>query len=107
MRTKARAPPKFRLPSCNRSRARAWMGAGFSAPPFWQTVIPVAKFAGGKLTELKLYPVTLNPKLSRSSRGTPALAQGDEGQQIVAGLAKLSQPFGTQIRYDGRVGIVE
>jgi len=81
--------------------------AGFSAPPFWQTVMPVARFAGGKLTELKLYPVTLNPKLSRSSRGTPALAQGDEGQQIVAGLAKLSQPFGTQIRYDGRVGIVE
>ena len=80
---------------------------GFSAAPFWHTVVPVATFSAHKLTDLRLHPVTLNPRLSRSSRGTPELAQGDEAQQIIAAIAKLSEPYGTRIRYDGRTGVVQ
>jgi len=73
---------------------------GFSATPYWQTVVPVATFENRKLTALKLYPVTLNPNLSRSMRGTPELAQGEEARQI----ARLSEPFRTPIRFDNGVG---
>jgi len=79
---------------------------GFSAPPFWQTVVPFATYVDRKMTELKLYLVTLNPKLSRSRRGSPSLARGDEAQQIIASIAKLSEPFRTEIRYENGVGIV-
>jgi len=79
---------------------------GFSAAPYWQTVVPVATFENRKLTALKLYPVTLNPNLSRSMRGTPELAQGQEASQIIATIARLSEPFRTTIRFDNGVGIV-
>lgn len=79
---------------------------GFSATPFWQTIVPVASFENRKLTSLQLYPVTLNPGLSRSTRGTPALAKGDEASQIIATIARLSQPFGTTIRFNNGFGSV-
>jgi len=79
---------------------------GFSAAPYWQTVVPVATFENRKLTALKLYPVTLNPKLSRSMRGTPELARGEEASQIIAEIARLSEPYHTTIRFDSGVGTV-
>jgi poly-gamma-glutamate synthesis protein (capsule biosynthesis protein) len=66
--------------------------------------VPVATFENRKLTALKLYPVTLNPNLSRSMRGTPELAQGEEARQIIATIARLSEPFRTPIRFDNGVG---
>jgi poly-gamma-glutamate synthesis protein (capsule biosynthesis protein) len=77
---------------------------GFSATPYWQSVVPVATFENRKLTALRLYPVTLNPNLSRSMRGTPELAQGEEARQIIATIARLSEPFRTTIRFDSGVG---
>jgi poly-gamma-glutamate synthesis protein (capsule biosynthesis protein) len=80
---------------------------GFSAAAFWESVVPFATFQEKKLTALKLYPVTLRPELSRPRRGSPELAQGEAAKQIIATIARLSEPYGTQIRFDGRVGIVQ
>jgi hypothetical protein len=68
--------------------------------------VPVATYDERKLIALKLYPVTLNPKLSRSMRGTPELAQGAEAQQIIETVARLSQPYRTTIRFENGVGVV-
>ena len=80
---------------------------GFSAAPFWESVVPLATFRDKKLTDLKLYPVTLRPDLSRPRRGSPELAQGDAARQIIATVARLSEPYGTQIRFEGQMGIVQ
>ena len=79
---------------------------GFSATPFWQSVVPVARFENRKLTSLQLYPVTLNSNLSRPRRGTPELAKGDDASQIIAAIARLSEPFRTTIRFERGVGTV-
>lgn len=80
---------------------------GFSAEAFWDSVVAVPTFHNGQLAELELYPVTLQPELSRSRRGTPVLATGDSGRKIIAKLAQLSEPYGTRITYEGNTGVVQ
>ena len=80
---------------------------GFSAAPFWESVVPLATYEDKKLTQLKLYPVTLRPELSRPRRGTPELVHGDAAEQIIRHLSQLSEPFGTRIRFDGQAGVVQ
>lgn len=80
---------------------------GFSAPPFWESVVPLATFEDKKLTQLKLYPVTLRPDLSRPRRGTAELVHGDAAAQIIGHVRQLSEPFGTRIQFDGQAGVVQ
>ena len=79
---------------------------GFSSPPFWESVVPLATFENKKLTQLKLYPVTLRPDLSRPRRGSPELVHGDAAAQIIRHISQLSEPFGTRIEFDGQAGVV-
>jgi len=79
---------------------------GFSAAPFWETVVPVATFQDKKLTQLKLYPATLRPELSRPRRGTPELAQGEAAAQIIRHVAQLSDSFGTRMDFADGIGTV-
>ncbi len=80
---------------------------GFSAEAFWVSVIAMPAFRGGTLTDLKLYPLDLQSQLPRARRGTPILAAGDAGRKIIEKLGKLSEPYGTKIRYEDGIGIVE
>lgn len=79
---------------------------GFSAPPFWESVVPLATFTDRKLTQLKLYPVTLRADLSRPRRGTPEMAHGQRAAEILQHIAKLSEPFGTRMDVNGEVATV-
>ena len=40
-------------------------------------------------------------------RGRPKLAEGAEATRILQRFAKLSEPFGTAIRVEGGIGVVE
>jgi hypothetical protein len=64
---------------------------------FYQTVLPVCDFSDGDLTEMLLYPLTLGKDLGPTKRGAPLLAGADEGREILANLAELSEPFGVLI----------
>ena len=79
--------------------------AGFAADPrYWQTIMPVCRFEGRELTELRLLPVTLGFGLPVHRRGKPALASSDEARRILTYFAELSAPFGVNIDGDeGRV----
>ena len=71
----------------------------------WESVLALAKFRGNEVVELRLHPVELNWKAPRSQRGTPRLASGPAGRKIIEELARLSKPFGTDIRYEDGVGV--
>src|SRR5690606_5555398 len=80
---------------------------GFPADPvFWQAVLPVCNFRGGKLAEVKLYPVDLGYQRPIPQRGRPMLAEGAVAQEILVWLRDLSKPLGTDIRIDGDVGLI-
>lgn len=78
----------------------------FSGDAYWTSVLAVADFQSRKLTGLRLYPVSLQPNLSRARRGSPVLASPDAGRRIIENLARLSEPYGTRISYRDGVGVV-
>ena len=58
----------------------------------------------GKLTQVQLYPISLGQFEPRTRRGTPVPAQDDS---VLKYLAELSQPYGTKIRIENKIGYVD
>ena len=80
---------------------------GFPADArFWESVIAMPRFAGKKLTEVKLYPITLGFKKPRPQRGWPMLANAELSRKIVDDVVKFSAPFGTRIEFKDGIGVV-
>ena len=73
----------------------------------WEAIIAVPTFENRQLTELALYPIDLGFGKTRQIRGRPILADDDLGQKIMADLARLSEPFGTEFEYRRGVGYVK
>jgi poly-gamma-glutamate synthesis protein (capsule biosynthesis protein) len=61
-------------------------------------VVPVVRFDGERLVEVRLYPVTLGHGLPRWQRGSPVLAAADPGRAIIERVARLSPSC--RIRWD-------
>lgn len=79
---------------------------GFPASPlYWESVIPVARYRGEQLEEIRFYPIDLGHSLIRSRRGTPRMADEAVGRKIIERLAKLSEPHGTKISFEQNVGV--
>ncbi len=74
-------------------------------PPVYESVLAVATFSGNSLKELKLHPVQMGRTEPRSQRGTPRLATGEQARTIIEGLARLSAPLGTTIRFEKGAGV--
>lgn len=72
----------------------------------WESVIAMPRFAGKRLVELKLYPITLGYKRPRTQRGWPMLADTALGKKIIDDVAAFSRPFGTNIEFKDGIGIV-
>jgi poly-gamma-glutamate capsule biosynthesis protein CapA/YwtB (metallophosphatase superfamily) len=80
---------------------------GFPADPrIWESVIAMPRFSGRKLTELKLYPISLGYKKPRPQRGWPMLAPPELAKKIIDDVIQFSVPFGTAIDFKDGVGIV-
>lgn len=85
--------------------AGAWGHAFLNEPPYawgqerrcYQGVVPICDFRGGELTGIRLVPVELGRNASHSHRGRPAIARGEEADDILAQLRTLSAEFGTEI----------
>jgi poly-gamma-glutamate capsule biosynthesis protein CapA/YwtB (metallophosphatase superfamily) len=73
---------------------------------FWQSYIPRLTYEGGQLAQIEVFPVSLGFGESVDRRGTPRLARGEEATEILTRLARLSEPYGTQIDIDAEVGRV-
>lgn len=72
-------------------------------PEIWEAVIPSWTIENGRITEVKLHPISLGMKDPRSVRGLPRLSRDDSTLERLAGL---SLPYGTQIDIEDGVGRV-
>ncbi len=70
----------------------------------WRSCLAEWKMADGMIREVKLYPIHLGKDLKRYRRGLPVLRRDDE---LLRHLAELSEEFGTAVRIENHVGIVE
>ena len=71
---------------------------------FWQTVVPRLTYQGDGLASIELHPVSLGFGEPQYARGVPVLARGEAAREILDGLARLSQPFGTAIEIRDGIG---
>jgi poly-gamma-glutamate synthesis protein (capsule biosynthesis protein) len=75
-------------------------------PHNWQSGMHRVKFEGGKLREIRIYPVDVGYGKPRWQQGRPVLAEGEVAQEILERYQRLSKPFGTRVDIDDNVGIV-
>ena len=69
----------------------------------WESVIPSWKMKNGILEEIKLYPIELGFGLPRYKRGWP---KRTDSTRPLETLRKLSESFGTKIRIENNIGII-
>lgn len=75
---------------------------GFAVDPlYWETVVPLCRFDGETLEELRLYPATLGHGLPRPQRGTPVAAAAEQGRAIIERVARLSPGWRIEWNRDG------
>jgi poly-gamma-glutamate synthesis protein (capsule biosynthesis protein) len=75
-------------------------------PDAWyETVIPVTRYAHGKLAEIRLYPFAINDT-DGPDGGMPKAASPQEAQAILEHLKTMSAAFGTRISIENGVGVI-
>jgi len=74
---------------------------------YWETVLPLCAFEDRRLTEVRLYPLTLAFGRPWPERGIPRRADATLGAEILDWMTKLSQPFGTRITVREDTGTVQ
>ena len=78
--------------------------AGYGTlPEIWNSVMAAWTMEDGKITEVQLYPVTLNMEKPRGQKGRPVMNKSVETLQY---LADLSKPYGTKIEIVDGVGYI-
>lgn len=83
---------------------------GRDLPREWfESVIAVSEFRGGRVAEVRLYPITLGlPEESRArqDQGAPRLATGETARRILESLQRSSQRYNTKISIKNGIGII-
>ena len=76
------------------------------SPLYWQSGMHRVKFEGGKLKEIRIYPVDVGYQKPRWQQGRPMLAEGEVAAEILERYQRLSKPFGVDVKIEGNVGYV-
>lgn len=82
-------------------------GRGTAGDGFWDGIAAVATFDTGTLRALRLQPIDLGGDLPAARRGVPRKPSAARAAAMLERLARLSQPYGTIVRVENGVGIVE
>ena len=69
-------------------------------------MVAVTEFDGPRLSEVRLYPLDLQPEASPGQRGTPRLADEALARSILKTLQEDSRQFGIEIQIRGSVGLI-
>lgn len=77
----------------------------FMPDEWWETVVPVTTYRGGRASEITLYPMVLESSTAPTS-GAPHPANPEQARRILERLKTLSAPFGTDIRIENNIGII-
>ena len=78
----------------------------FSDTRQYESLIAVSRYDGGKIAEIRLYPLDLGVALQGAGKGVPAMADAATGRRILETMQRLSAPFGTKIAIEKGVGII-
>lgn len=82
-------------------------GGGFPAgATYWEAVVALPTFHGGRLTQIDLHPITLGFGLGVPQRGRPLAAKGDLARSIITRMQDLSKPLGTTITFENGIGVI-
>ena len=71
--------------------------------PIWNAVLPSWTMEGGKITEIKLYPIELGMDKPRSQKGVPVM---NHSRETLEYLQKISACYNTKIDIDNGVGTI-
>jgi poly-gamma-glutamate capsule biosynthesis protein CapA/YwtB (metallophosphatase superfamily) len=87
-----------------------YIKARFSRIPvtWFDSVLAVSEFRNGQLSEVRLYPLSLDHNTEPTPRpqGTPRLAAAADAQRILEEIQRDSVQFGTKITIENGIGII-
>ena len=76
-------------------------------PDAWyETVIPVTRYAHGKLSEIRLYPFAIDDT-DGPGGGMPKTASPQQARKILENLKTMSAAFGTRVAIENGVGVIK
>lgn len=75
-------------------------------PLYWENIVPVCRFRGKCLNEIKLYPIEQGHGTPRAQRGRPVLAGEEAGERIIQRMQRISRRYDTEIISQDGVGII-
>lgn len=78
----------------------------FSDPAQYESLIAISRYVGGRVAEIRLYPLDLGVDVQGAGRGVPGMADAVVGRRILERMQRLSAPFGTKISIEKNVGII-
>jgi len=70
------------------------------------TILPVMTYEGGRVKEIRIYPIDVRRNAGSKQSGLPRLAPPELGHKILTLVRDLSKPFGTDVRIEGNVGVI-
>lgn len=78
----------------------------YSDPKFSRSCIALCDFEGERV-DVKLVPIDLDLNRARpAERGLPAYASSETGREIYRDMARMSEVYGTRMRYDDTDGTI-
>jgi hypothetical protein len=86
-------------------RGGEWL-AHSTSPASWRDVVATVDIRAGRLHDITLHPIDLGYQRPRAQRGRPVLARGENADEVLALMGRLSAPFGTTITASGGSGHV-
>lgn len=78
----------------------------FANPFMYQSVVATMTFGSCGVTKIELTPIDLHQDWRLADRGVPTPASPTMARTIIDRLQKLSQPYGTDIHFDGKIGTI-
>jgi len=70
------------------------------------SILPVTTFEGGRVREIRIYPIDVRRNAQSKQSGLPRLAPPELAQRVLRLMRELSAPFGTTIQIEGDVGVI-
>lgn len=71
------------------------------------SVIAILESSGGRISRVRLIPIELQENAKDFRNGHPRPADAVQGHEILGAIAKASEAYGTKVRIEGNVGIIE
>ena len=78
-----------------------------SDPAYWENMLAVCEFDGGKLREIRIHPIDQGFGRPRPQRGRPVLAEGEVAERVLERVARLSKRYDTKVAVRNGVGVIK